>query len=306
MRMTFRGFLLALAIVVAAPVRAQDIHTPPQFSDRDAKGAIANALQLLPQVNCGAARCAPPAQEEFATPPVQVEDARFALRTGARSGLLAWCGLDWQTRTHAFMMRAFAQKYGSNERAIAVLRMIHAVQQGRDYTNLQVLKTCTPQMRADLDEQNPSVVQSASQQMIEQVLRDESVTKMLQLVLDKMPDTLCGPKKKCKPATPEERAHPPVSVEEGRRAMGAGLMSGTAQHCGLDWMRHVFVPMMAYHRQKMKMGDRQIAIMGILHGTMQGYMLAGYKQRGEGCPPEMRAGLEKRFSTPAAKPKPKP
>jgi hypothetical protein len=312
MRSTFQCVLLTLAIMTALPVSAQGINSPPQFSDRDAKGAIMHALRMLPKVNCGGKRCAPPTPEEFATPPVRIEDARLALLTAVRSAQLAWCGLDWQTRTHTFMMRIFAQKYGSNVRAIALLRLIHAVQQGRIYTNLQVLKTCTPRVRAELDEQNPSVVQSFSHQIVEQMLRDDSVKRMLQLVLDRMPQALCGPKKKCAPATPEEKANPPVSVEDARQAMTAGVMSGTAQHCGLDWKRRVFAPMMAYHRKKAKMSDRQLAMMSLLHGSMQGYMLAGYRKRGEACTPKVRADLEKRLSAPdgkpksKAKPKPKP
>lgn len=295
MRKTFRGLLLACGLLAAAPVSAQDIHTPPQFSEGDAKGAIIDALRRLSQVNCGRDRCTPATPEEFATPPVQIEDARFALRTGAKSAQLAWCGLDWLTRTHAFMMRAFQQKYGANERAIAVLRMIHAVQQGRNYSNLQVLKTCTPRMRAELEEQNPPVIQTASQQMIEQVLRDESVSKMLQLVLDRMPEANCGPQKKCDPATAEEKAKPPVSIEDGRRAMAAGLMSGTAKHCNLDWKQKIFLPMMAYHRRKLHMNDRQMAITSVLHSTMQAFMLAGYQQRGEVCSEAMRTDISNRL-----------
>ncbi len=289
----------AAAIMFAVPVCAQGLRTAPQFSANDAKGAIRQALRMLPKVNCGGKRCAPPTPEEFATPPVRIEDARLALRTGVKSAQLAWCGLEWETRTHAFMMRIFAQKYGSNVRAMALLRMIHAIQQGRVYTNLQVLKTCTPRMRAELDEQNPAVVQSMSHQIVERLLRAESVTKMLRLVLDRMPEAFCGPKKKCAPATAEEKAHPPVSIEDARRAMTAGLISGTAQHCGLNWKRRVFAPMMAFHRKKMN--RRQLAIMGMLHGTMQGYMLAGYRQRGEACTPELRADVKKRLSAPPPK-----
>ncbi len=301
MRLALRGVLLAFAALLAAPVCAQDIRTAPQFSDTDARGAITHALRLLPQVNCGRERCAAATPEEFAMPPVQVGDARLALLTAVKSAQLAWCGLDWQTRTHAYMMSIFEQKYGSNTRAIALLRMIHAIEQGRVYTNLQVLKTCTPRRKAELNEENPPVVESVSQEVIQQMLRDESVTKMLRLALDRMPDAFCGPNKKCAPATPEEKAHPPVSIEDARRAMTAGLMSGTAQLCGLNWKRRVFAPMMAYHRKKAKMNGRQLAIMGMLHGTMQGYMLAGYRRRGEVCTPDLRADIEKRLSAPPKK-----
>ena len=68
----------AAAIMFAVPVCAQGLRTAPQFSANDAKGAIRQALRMLPKVNCGGKRCAPPTPEEFATPPVRIEDARLA------------------------------------------------------------------------------------------------------------------------------------------------------------------------------------------------------------------------------------
>lgn len=299
MRGLFAGFLFAFALVAATPGRCQDINAPLNFSETEVMTAIASALPLLPRINCGNAQCAAPTPDEFSKPPIDVNDARFALRMGTKSAYLNWCGLDWRSRTYEIMMQAFRQKYNGDTRRLALLHMIHSMRQSRDFTNLQVLKTCSAQTRAELDAQNPLIIAAGS---MEGLFNDEVVAKMLQVVLDKLPKSMCSGKKRCAPATPEEKAKPPVSVDDARAAMRAGQMSGSAEHCGLEWKKRVFGAMLTHHRKTRKMNERQLAIMSLLHGLTQGYLTAHYKTRGETCSPEMRRDLEEKL----AKPQPAP
>jgi hypothetical protein len=130
------------------------------------------------------------------------------------------------------------------------------------------------------------------------MLREDSVERMLQLALKRLPQAMCGKGKRCAPLTPEEKSKPPLSIEQARSAMTAGVLSGTAQHCQLDWKKRVFLPFMAYHRYKLKLSGRQLALLNILHGSMQDYVRTGFKRTKEKCSPKMRADLEKKIAKP--------
>jgi hypothetical protein len=278
--------------MLATPAFSQDINTPLHFSDSDARKAIADALPMLPKLSCGKAKCAPPTPKEMANPPVNIEDARVAMRVGTKSAQLSWCGLDWRPRTYEAMMQVFRYKYKGNARSMALLHTIHSLQYGRIYTNLQVLKTCSAQTRADLDKQNPKI---AAFDALANLTEDAVIKKMLAVVLNKLPEAMCGPKKHCAPATAEEKAKPPVSVEQARGVVKTGILSGSAEHCGLDWKRRVFMPALGYYRKTEKMNDRQIAILSVLHGIIQGYTATHHKMHSEACTDEARRKLDEKL-----------
>lgn len=296
--MSVRSLVFVLGALMAAPsfALAQDGETLPHFSLRDAENAIQQALASLPRINCGKEPCAAATPEEFATPPVEIDDARLALITGARSARLRWCGLEWQERAFPYMMQNFQQKGIHSMRALAVLQLIHTAQFAKDYGNLQVLKTCSETLKATLDKEHPRLELPPWQGTVNNALLDESVATMLQRVLSEIQSSRCGPEL-CAPATEEEKAAPPVSTEEARRAMKVGLLSGTADYCGFDWQKRVFFPFMAYHSRTLKMSTRQLAIVSMLHGTMHGFILDGYKKRGEPCTDQMKQSLEKQLSS---------
>ena len=75
--------------------------------------------------------------------------------------------------------------------------------------------------------------------------------------------------------------------------MRRGVLSGAAQACGLDWQRQNFVPMMAYWRQQKKT-DRQLALIGLLHGMAQGQANAMLASRP--CTEQSRQGLQAQLS----------
>lgn len=72
----------------------------------------------------------------------------------------------------------------------------------------------------------------------------------------------------CEPATAAELNAPPLTVEEGWMVLRRGTINGVAKACGLDWQGKSLAPMMAYWRSLGKT-DRQLALIGILHGMAQ-------------------------------------
>jgi hypothetical protein len=300
MRLSLSGLAVLISFMMATPAFSQDINTPLHFSDQETRKAIADALPMLPKLTCGKTKCAPPTPKEFANPPINIDDARVAMRVGTKSAQLSWCGLDWRPRTYEAMMQVFRYKYRGNPRSMALLHTIHSLQYGRIFTNLQVLKTCSAQTRADLDKQNPKI---AAFNTLANLTEDDIVKKMLTVVLNKLPEAMCTPKKHCAPATDAEKAKPPVSLEQARGVVKAGILSGSAEHCGLDWQRRVFLPTLNYYRKKEKMNERQIAIISVLHGIVQGYTATHHKMHDETCTAAMRQELDKKLPKLKAKAK---
>ena len=132
------------------------------------------------------------------------------------------------------MMRGLQQKGIEDARKLTILQIIHNAQFSRDYSGLQALKTCSARQRADLDAQFPNIELPPWQRTVDFMLLDQSVAGMLQRVLGDIQKSRCGPEP-CAPATDEEKANPPVTLEDARRAMKVGLLAGTAEFCGLDW-----------------------------------------------------------------------
>jgi hypothetical protein len=124
-------------------------------------------------------------------------------------------------------------------------------------------------------------------------LGDEQVHKLLMLALDSLGRGRCEDSKPCAPATAEERTNPPLTIAEARLVIHRGVFSAAAEHCGLDWQGRNFLPMMAYWRQKMKKNERQMALIGILHGIMQGM---GKPDAKLACTADMRENVNRQLT----------
>ncbi|NJM34799.1 MAG: hypothetical protein HC850_08900 [Rhodomicrobium sp.] len=169
----FAAVTAALAFL-AIPAGAQDGDRLPYVSPRDAELAISRALEALAKTKCGDEPCAPATTEEFVSPPVDIEDARIALLTGAKSARLKWCGLDWEKRAVLLMMQSFQQRGINSIRNLTILQIIHNDQFGRDYASLQALKTCGETLKTALDRQNPAIELPPWQRTINNALLDRS------------------------------------------------------------------------------------------------------------------------------------
>lgn len=100
--------------------------------------------------------------------------------------------------------------------------------------------------------------------------RDAAVERMIGIALDNIHRALCDDRKPCAPATAEEKASPPLTVAEGRMVVQRGVLSAAGEHCGLDWRKLNFLPLMSYWRDSRKVSERKLALISLLHGIMQG------------------------------------
>ena len=119
-------------------------------------------------------------------------------------------------------------------------------------------------------------------------LSDDRVHKFLMLALDNIGQARCENNAPCAAATAEEKANPPITIEEARLVVRRAVLSGIAGSCNLDWQKRNFLPMMAYWRSTKKKTERQMALITLVHGIMQGMMESSTKA----CPAEMREKID--------------
>jgi hypothetical protein len=120
---------------------------------------------------------------------------------------------------------------------------------------------------------------------------DAVARKMLQLGLHNIQRGLCGGLNGCAPATPEEFELPPLTLAQTRIAIMAGAQSAVARWCGLDANSRSINPMMRQVRQRMKLTERQVALMAVIHGIQQSLTDQHLKTKGE-CDEATRSRLD--------------
>ena len=146
--------MLGLGQLVALEVLAQP--APPQIPDAVVRQMLELGLQNIQRALCqGLDTCAPATPEEFANPPISMQHARVAVMTGTRTALAVWCGLDADRRSVLPMTRQARQVFRFNERQVALMAVIHGIQQSIVAEQLKTGGTCDEATRSKLDAQLP-------------------------------------------------------------------------------------------------------------------------------------------------------
>ena len=123
----------------------------------------------------------------------------------------------------------------------------------------------------------------------------QDVDGLLGLALDNIQRAVCEDRKPCAPATAEERANPPLTVDEVRAVVGRAVLSAMGEQCGLDWQRLNYLPMMAHWRNALKSSERKMALIALLHGIAQGQIGPVLAKRGP-CTDAARRDIEARLA----------
>lgn len=75
----------------------------------------------------------------------------------------------------------------------------------------------------------------------------------------------------------QERKNPPISSKVANQVLDVGEISGYAEWCGLDWRSHFLTMTSAARRSGFK--EKQVAFIGVLHGTAQGVVAEAMKSK---------------------------
>lgn len=143
-----------LSLAVACHAAAQPV--PPSVPDEVVQGMLELALKNIHRAACdGFNACAPTTAEELEFPPITLEQARTAVVAGTRTALAHWCGLDGDRRSVLPMTRHLRKVLRFNNRQVALMAVIHGIQQSALAEQLKGQGSCDPATRARLDAQLP-------------------------------------------------------------------------------------------------------------------------------------------------------
>ena len=92
------------------------------------------------------------------------------------------------------------------------------------------------------------------------------------------------------PETSEELERPLLPFEEAKFVVDAGMVSGLALWCAMDWENGNFRPLMAWQRSRKKWSHKQLAYMGLLHGVSMATAKDGLNA-GSTCTPDHKSRL---------------
>ncbi|GIK80600.1 MAG: hypothetical protein M5U07_15290 [Xanthobacteraceae bacterium] len=124
---------------------------------------------------------------------------------------------------------------------------------------------------------------------------DAGLRKLIAEGLDALPNLPCANRRPCAPATAQERARPPLTMAEARRIVDRGVISGAAEHCGLDWRDRNLAPLVRHLRDTLRKSDRAMALAAYLHGTMQDQTRNAFAQAGP-CSEQAKRSLDARLT----------
>jgi len=88
-------------------------------------------------------------------PPITLDHARAALLAGTRTALAHWCGLDADRRNVAPMLRHLRKVLRFDNRQVALMAVIHSIQQSALADQLKARGACDEATRRTLDAQLP-------------------------------------------------------------------------------------------------------------------------------------------------------
>lgn len=100
-------------------------------------------------------QCTPATSDELENPPISLDQARAAILIGGRSAFATWCGLDANRRSVLPFLRQLRQSKLYDERQLALMAVIHGIQQGITTEQLKAQGDCDAATRTRLDGQLP-------------------------------------------------------------------------------------------------------------------------------------------------------
>jgi hypothetical protein len=146
--------LPAVCLLLAAEVSGQS--GPPEIPDAVVSRMVELGLQNIHRGLCGGLNgCAPATPEEYRLPPITPGQARVAILAGTQSAVARWCGLDADRRSIAPTMRLVRQKFRLDERQVALIAIIHGIQQSMVAEQLKTRGECDAATRNRLDAELP-------------------------------------------------------------------------------------------------------------------------------------------------------
>ena len=146
--------IAGLGLVAASGASAQP--APQTIPDSVVARLLKLGLANIHRAACdGFNACEPATPEELEYPPITLDQARTAMLAGTRTALAHWCGLDADRRSVRPMQQHLRKVLRFNNRQVALMAVIHGVQQSAVAEQLKGQGACDQPTRARLDAQLP-------------------------------------------------------------------------------------------------------------------------------------------------------
>jgi hypothetical protein len=153
--LTLPAALLGFLLAVATGVQAQE-QRPPQIPEAVVQKMIELGLKNIHRAVCdGFNPCASASPAEFKNPPITVDQARLVIVVGGRSAFAQWCGLDAERRSILPLMQSLRRSKRFDERQLALMAVIHGIQQSIVAEQLKTRGECDAAMRKRFDGRLP-------------------------------------------------------------------------------------------------------------------------------------------------------
>jgi hypothetical protein len=147
--------LLGFASMAAIGAQAQE-KRPPEIPEAVVQKMIELGLKNIGRAVCdGFNPCAAATDAELKNPPVTVDQARLVIVVGGRTAFAQWCGLDAERRSVLPLLRSLRRSKRFDERQLALMAVIHGIQQSIITEQLKARGECDEATRKRLDAQLP-------------------------------------------------------------------------------------------------------------------------------------------------------
>jgi hypothetical protein len=154
-RLPMVAMALGMSLAAAFGAMAQQ-QAPSPIPDAVVRKMIELGLRNIDKAVCdGFNACAAATDAELKDPPISVEQARAAVLVGGRSAMAKWCGLDAERRSVLPLLTQLRRSKQYNERQLALMAVIHGIQQSIISEQLKAKGECDAAMRSKLDAQLP-------------------------------------------------------------------------------------------------------------------------------------------------------
>lgn len=154
-RLPMTAMVLGMSLAAAFGAMAQQ-QAPPPIPDPVVRKMIELGLRNIDKAVCdGFNACAAATEAELKDPPISVGEARAVLLVGGRSAIAHWCGLDAERRSVLPLLTQLRRSKRFNERQLALMAVIHGIQQSIVVEQLKAKGECDADTRSKADAQLP-------------------------------------------------------------------------------------------------------------------------------------------------------
>lgn len=148
--------LAALGLMLATTFSAAAQPSAATVPDDVVRKMMELGLKNIHRALCdGFNQCAAATPGEFEIPPLTIDQARAAMMVGARSAFARWCGFDADRRSVLPFMGQLRRSKLYNERQLALIAVIHGIQQSVTVEQLKSMGECDAASRTKIEGQLP-------------------------------------------------------------------------------------------------------------------------------------------------------